>query len=170
MSGCNTRQYGVVAHGLTGFNPHPARCPGATSPRGSQSNPLPKFQSSPGAMSGCNVTARMDGSLSSMFQSSPGAMSGCNTTGAGVSLVRVSFQSSPGAMSGCNSNASWVYWPSWGVSILTRRDVRVQHATPHGFIGRVGGFNPHPARCPGATALKAPKTNVPKVLRRYQPL
>ncbi len=85
------------------FNPHPARCPGATRDPRHQRAGEKEFQSSPGAMSGCNWHYRAD-------------LLGARK----VSIltrrdVRVQHWGAP-AIHG-----------SIGVSILTRRDVRVQH-------------------------------------------
>ncbi len=85
------------------------------------------FQSSPGAMSGCNIggyereqteyrvsiLTRRDvrvqpdahlyiQGIGQVFQSSPGAMSGCNSMPSSGRPGEGMFQSSPGAMSGCN--------------------------------------------------------------------
>ena len=60
------------------------------------------------------------------------------------------FQSSPGQKAGCNRPTGWLSpctW--WCVSILTRPSGRVQR--PLCMPSRGYGFNPHPARRPGAT-------------------
>ncbi len=85
-----------------------------------------RFQSSPGAMSGCNFGPLTRCIRVTKFQSSPGAMSGCNCSAAHEWQTRAGFQSSPGAMSGCNRDARTANRRLELVSILTRRDVRVQ--------------------------------------------
>ena len=134
------------------FNPHPARRPGATT-RSTLEYSF-TFQSSPGQKAGCNWDlnnvsdrvprrfnphpARRPGATWQVpvpadcrFQSSPGQKAGCNS---GCCLSpwgtwRSLFQSSPGQKAGCNV--------AFGVS-PTARD-------------HWSGFNPHPARRPGAT-------------------
>ena len=66
-----------------------------------------------------------------VFQSSPGQKAGCNSGSCWCSLVRLKllFQSSPGQKAGCNHGAT--------IARPLRRAWR--------------GFNPHPARRPGAT-------------------
>jgi hypothetical protein len=110
------------------------------------------FQSSPGPKTGCNLPpthrracqrpcfnphpARRPGAtlegmsiviVSRQFQSSPGPKTGCNTAAITSRGQPGAFQSSPGPKTGCNL---------WCPSL---------------FLSHPPGFNPHPARRPGAT-------------------
>ena len=135
----------------------------------------PGFQSSPGQKAGCNDTALVEISVTDQFQSSPGLLAGCNSPAGSGSWTLNLFQSSPGQRAGCNRGRGG-HWPAHcPVSILTRPEGRVQPQRPHRHghrksvsilirpEGRVQpalpeaefqafiGFNPHPARRPGAT-------------------
>ncbi len=113
----------------TCFNPHPARRPGATANVCVAIVKQARFQSSPGPKTGCNSDGIAMPLLVSEFQSSPGPKTGCNYYS---SLLKTGncplFQSSPGPKTGCNA----LQLTGSGASLT-------------------GGFNPHPARRPGAT-------------------
>jgi hypothetical protein len=127
MAGCNQFWMTCQMRCEQGFNPHPARWPGAT----------PVDQCFGYFLQRVSILTRRDGrvqptqsiqpTLLSRFQSSPGAMAGCNKSVAVSVITHSLFQSSPGAMAGCNT-----------------RPTPHQHFPSH-------GFNPHPARWPGAT-------------------
>ncbi len=158
------------------FNPHPAHWPSATlsgrprrsgdrvsiltrrtgrvqRPRFAGDPVLSEFQSSPGALAGCNMLPHNITPEICVFQSSPGALAGCNAAGhdvpqaveavsiltrrtgrvqqgdtIAITLV-VSFQSSPGALAGCNVANLERTRAVADVSILTRRTGRVQLST-----------------------------------------
>jgi len=93
---------GLSGHDIGGFNPHPARCPGATTSKYSSRR-----------QQVVSILTRRD--------------------------VRVQ----PADVR--------PHVPHLTVSILTRRDVRVQRVHASGARVDHSSFNPHPARCPGAT-------------------
>ena len=126
-AGCNPTP-GPWAITKAGFNPHPARRPGATfdglvgggrlysvsiltRPDGRvqrdrmrflQSS-VNTFQSSPGQKAGCNCLTRTAYGMTGGFQSSPGQKAGCNARmPGGTTWIRFRFQSSPGQKAGCN--------------------------------------------------------------------
>ena len=111
------------------FNPHPARRPGATAAKRRASGLCQNwFQSSPGQKAGCNCCRPpMYRSVPSEFQSSPGQKAGCNWT------------------AGTDADGYDV------VSILIRPEGRVQLDSRDRRRRVRRGFNPHPARRPGAT-------------------
>ncbi len=157
------------------FNPHPARWPGATGAPPAPKSSQFEFQSSPGAMAGCNLGCEGMHLSADAFQSSPGAMAGCNLVVTLAVAGNARFQSSPGAMAGCNarrhaapacfkrfqSSPGAMAGCNFVLSNLTRN--RSQSFNPHparwpGATVPAGNslsnhvcFNPHPARWPGAT-------------------
>ena len=88
------------------------------------------FQSSPGPGAGCCHSQRLNGvMLDDVFQSSPGPGAGC-----------------------CRPQCCGDREPDEPVSILTRPGGRVLRTRPGRWSPRRTGFNPHPARGPGAAA------------------
>ncbi len=110
------------------FNPHPARRPGATSWGAGLQHPIL-----------VSILTRLEGRVQHLlrakllrlgeFQSSPGSKAGCNFVTETKQHKRKEFQSSPGSKAGCNPA---LVKPSMQSMI---------------------GFNPHPARRPGATTI-----------------
>jgi hypothetical protein len=78
-------------------------------------------------------------------------MAGCNLYEKYLSAAGKEFQSSPGAMAGCNAAEQQEEEERLAVSILTRRDGRVQQLMLCKYHKLLPCFNPHPARWPGAT-------------------
>ena len=85
------------------FNPHPARWPGATTDPHANTDANTGFNPHPARWPGATATEQFGQHWLDQFQSSPGAMAGCNTFREGRTFD-----------------------PD-NVSILTRRDGRVQH-------------------------------------------
>ena len=110
-----------------GFNPHPARRPGATGGRlrmmqtGEDVSILTqpedrvqrlgrlisitvshKFQSSPSPKTGCNPGMCTFPTKMNLFQSSPSPKTGCNGEMGYITIHRNTFQSSPSPKTGCN--------------------------------------------------------------------
>ena len=63
------------------------------------------------------------------------------------------FQPSPGAKAGCDPPVADFSLRIETVSTLTRRESRVRPQSRSGACGQPAGFNPHPARKPGATGV-----------------
>ena len=62
------------------------------------------FQSSPGLLAGCNLSAAPQTIIIELeFQSSPGLLAGCNPDIETIKARQTSFQSSPGLLAGCNT-------------------------------------------------------------------
>ena len=124
-AGCNPSSTSLIAL-RSGFNPHPARRPDATS--ASVMSPLSpdKFQSSSGQKAGCNLP--------------PLSIS---THPAVSILIRPEgrMQRRSGALA----------WGTCRVSILIRPEGRMQPLDTRGSGECPESFNPHPARRPDAT-------------------
>ena len=110
------------------FNPHPARRPGATAPPQGRHPRFDCFNPHP---------ARRPGATRS---TTPSSKSGFEK-----------FQSSPGPKAGCYYLEVRPVAHPVGVSILTRPEGRVLQILGPPVPRRPRGFNPHPARRPGAT-------------------
>ena len=112
-----------------GFNPHPARRPGATARCDACKVRYSPFQSSPGQKAGCN---NRRGGISQIVPSvsiltrPEGRVQ--PSVGQAYTTSQYRFQSSPGQKAGCNTDS----------------ELAAQF-----YADR--GFNPHPARRPGAT-------------------
>ncbi len=115
---------------MLGFNPHPARRPGATLPA-----PVPDwsstFQSSPSPEAGCYVLIATVTPIPLGFNPHPARRPGATFRLNLLGSFQCVFQSSPSPEAGC--------YPIFVVYVKLR-----------------GGFNPHPARRPGATSLNSP--------------
>ena len=164
-----------------GFNPHPARRPGAARrrrpsalllrvsiltrpggrvlPAGARLrcrdttcfNPHPARR--PGAASGDSWRSRM---ALTPFQSSPGPEAGCCSRRDPATILHSKFQSSPGPEAGCCQQVPQRHARNGIVSILTRPGGRVLRGAARSARRRCGTcFNPHPARRPGAAAAAA---------------
>ena len=158
------------------FNPHPARGPGAAAPTSMSASSASVFQSSPGPGAGCcrrlerpprAHTARFNphpargpGAAGEQrgvvrarqpFQSSPGPGAGCCRNRVSVTATLPSvFQSSPGPGAGCCRGRACRRGRPRSVSILTRPGGRVLPHPSRSSAASRHGFNPHPARGPGA--------------------
>ena len=118
------------AHPTDGFNPRPARRPGAARPLGSIPVAAWMFQSSPGPKAGrCLVIVSGDGGETELFQSSPGPKAGrCQDRPVHEQPVQV-------------------------VSILARPEGRALPGSASPRTTRTNCFNPRPARRPGAAGV-----------------
>ncbi len=127
---------------------------------------------------------RVDRYIEQEFQSSPGPRAGCYLPGMSLKLPSSLFQSSPGPRAGCYTRPGELSGRLDEVSILTRPEGRVLQ--PGWLLGhtasmfqsspgpRAGcycpaahrapnsdtGFNPHPARGPGATPQANPSPSI----------
>ncbi len=115
----------AARHVQAGFNPHPARWPGATRGRDVSSYHC-RFQSSPGTLAGCNDQRTQDIERLQQFQSSPGTLAGCNGQSFATMAPQKRFNPHPAR------------WPG-------------ATCCPAAHRRGDSGFNPHPARWPGAT-------------------
>ncbi len=154
------------------FNPHPARWPGATGDtQPTDQYDVLLFQSSPGSVAGCDTSAGTASPLlACWFQSSPGSVAGCDYGSDRLEWPpRVVFQSSPGSVAGCDrAGPSNPTGQPWG---FNPHPARWPGATPRPAGPRRfsrPGFNPHPARWPGATSpdLHGPRPRPVSILTR----
>ena len=152
-AGCNPLVI-VFRRRLRGFNPHPARRPGATPVGETILSREYLFQSSPGQKAGCN-TSSMASPCSRLTVSILTRPEGRVQPGRwGRSSARGTlFQSSPGQKAGCNQGWDENYRAYQQVSILTRPEGRVQPVGAGPYFSTPACFNPHPARRPGATRV-----------------
>ena len=135
------------------FNPHPARRPGATASAMASPPQSARFQSSPGPKAGCYPRIRRPVGNLKLFQSSPGPKAGCYylTSRYGGGNDTVSILTRP---EGRVLPRRWAT-PALRapVSILTRPEGRVLRGVELRSSVAGVGFNPHPARRPGATGI-----------------
>ena len=89
-----------------------------------------------------------------VFQPSPGAKAGCDTNLLNQCGRHHTFQPAPGAKAGCDVGQRMMRRTLAVVSTLTRRESRVRLPVDDRIVFGNNGFNPHPARKPGATASR----------------
>ena len=160
------------------FNPHPARRPGATAQSGADEVLRELFQSSPGQKAGCNVivdgrvmshpvvsiltrpegrvqlrapSVRSHGTIWVSILTRPeGRVQRDRTRGRTDHCSEVSILTRPeGRVQRDRTRGRTDHCSE--VSILTRPEGRVQHRAIITGGRASSGFNPHPARRPGAT-------------------
>ncbi len=177
----------------TCFNPHPARWPGAIFDAYGPAASTTVFQSSPSTLAGCDrPPLRPDPHQARSFNPHParwpGAMSNCTRRitqwqivvsiltqhagrvrfgGSGISVTPAyTFQSSPSTLAGCDQRAR--QRPGVGCHGFNPHPARWPGAIvrqPRGTAG-LASFNPHPARWPGAIRHVGPNCTPP---RRFNP-
>ena len=113
------------------FNPHPSRTTGATHAGFSQNPTSSRFQSSPVANDGCNLfrpmylNARM-----ACFNPHPSRTTGATLRILSISFLRRCFNPHPSRTTGATRRAAASRRSTRPVSILTRRERRVQPRAP----------------------------------------
>ena len=159
------------------FNPHPARRPGATCQRVGRNAGPAGFNPHPARRPGATgklavVTKRNYGGVSILtrpegrvlrsraysarlhpdsFNPHPARRPGATYSSGTRAGKSVQFQSSPGPKAGCYGRTREPDACDFRVSILTRPEGRVLHSATLAHFCESRGFNPHPARRPGAT-------------------
>ena len=114
----------------SGFNPHPARRPGATGGGPRMPCPPASFQSSPGPKAGCYATMLHAALELGMFQSSPGPKAGCYfRRGSWRQSARRGFNPHPARRPGATGGRRGFGFAG-PVSILTRPEGRVLLSPP----------------------------------------
>ena len=141
----------------SGFNPRPARRPGAPAPAlrdGHRRDPVSILARPEGrALRALKCCATQ---VSEQFQSSPGPKAGrSHSPGVQTRLSHRQFQSSPGPKAGRSLvredvGVGIVAMPRNGVSILARPEGRALQTPRSRPPSRRSCFNPRPARRPGA--------------------
>jgi hypothetical protein len=97
-----TELHDTRARTSTSFNPHPARRPDATELHDTRARTSTSFNPHPARRPGATQKLVCLVALGIEFQSSPGSKAGCNGYGLPPRGLGAPFQSSPGSKAGCN--------------------------------------------------------------------